>query len=214
MTYRTIRYEAAGGVATVTLNRPDVLNAMNEPMRVELTGCFDALAEDETVRVVVVTGAGERAFSAGADIRAFVEPEPPVRFREQRRRVDVRQAMDRCPSPSSPPSAAGRSAAGSSWPWPATSASRARTPCSRSPRSPSASSRAVAASRAWSSRDKAPELARAMAARAPAAKGLASPLADGLKLEHDLATLLRTTEDRLAGARGFLEKRPPRWTGR
>ena len=40
------------------------------------------------------------------------------------------------------------------------------------------------------------------------------PLADGLRLENDLATLLRTTEDRLEGARAFLEKRPPRWTGR
>jgi enoyl-CoA hydratase len=67
------------------------------------------------------------------------------------------------------------------------------------------------------------ELARTLAARAPVAlryakeavvKGLALPLADGLRLENDLATLLRTTEDRLEGARAFLEKRAPRWTGR
>ena len=66
-------------------------------------------------------------------------------------------------------------------------------------------------------------LARDLAARAPLAvryakeavvKGLELPLADGLRLENDLSTLLRTTEDRLEGARAFLEKRPPRWTGR
>jgi enoyl-CoA hydratase len=44
-------------------------------------------------------------------------------------------------------------------------------------------------------------------------KGLELPLADGLRLENDLATLLRTTEDRLEGARAFLDKRAPRWKG-
>ena len=67
------------------------------------------------------------------------------------------------------------------------------------------------------------ELARTMAAKAPVAlryakeavvKGLELPLADGLRLEGDLSTLLRTTEDRLEGAKAFLEKRAPRWTGR
>ena len=44
-------------------------------------------------------------------------------------------------------------------------------------------------------------------------RGLELPLAEGLTLENDLATLLRTTEDRLEGARAFLEKRSPRFTG-
>src|SRR5256885_1885876 len=72
---------------------------MNERMRQELTRCFGEVATSDAVRVVVVTGAGERAFSAGADIREFVEPQVPVRFRESRRRVDFRAAMDRCPQP-------------------------------------------------------------------------------------------------------------------
>jgi enoyl-CoA hydratase len=66
------------------------------------------------------------------------------------------------------------------------------------------------------------ELARTLAAKAPVAlryakeavvKGLELPLADGLRLENDLATLLRTTEDRIEGAKAFLEKRKPRFTG-
>ena len=66
------------------------------------------------------------------------------------------------------------------------------------------------------------ELARALAEKAPLAlfyakeavvKGLELPLADGLRLENDLATLLRTTEDRVEGAKAFLEKRKPRFTG-
>ena len=64
---------------------------------------------------------------------------------------------------------------------------------------------------------------RTLAAKAPVAlryakeavvKGVELPLADGLRLEGDLSTLLRTTEDRVEGARAFLEKRAPRWTGR
>ena len=67
------------------------------------------------------------------------------------------------------------------------------------------------------------ELARAIADKAPIAlryakeavvKGLEMSLEDGLRLEGDLSTLLRTTEDRVEGARAFLEKRTPRWTGR
>jgi len=66
-------------------------------------------------------------------------------------------------------------------------------------------------------------LARTLADKAPVAlryakeavvKGLELPLADGLRLENDLATLLRTTDDRVEGARAFLEKRKPRFTGR
>jgi enoyl-CoA hydratase len=66
-------------------------------------------------------------------------------------------------------------------------------------------------------------LARSLADKAPVAlryakeavvKGLELPLAEGLRLEGDLSTLLRTTEDRLEGARAFLEKRRPRWQGR
>lgn len=59
------------GVATVTLNRPSALNALNQAMIAELDHALDALGADETLRAVIITGAGERAFAAGADVREF-----------------------------------------------------------------------------------------------------------------------------------------------
>ena len=92
-----VRYEAKDGVATITLDRPDVLNAMNNPMRAQLLEIFARLRTDDTVKAVVVTGAGERAFWAGADIREFLEPPTPTHFREARKRLDFRAEMERCP---------------------------------------------------------------------------------------------------------------------
>jgi enoyl-CoA hydratase len=66
--FETILVERDGAVAIVTLNRPKVLNALNALMIAELGGALHALDDDATVRAVVLTGAGERAFAAGADI--------------------------------------------------------------------------------------------------------------------------------------------------
>ena len=57
-----------GGVATVTLNRPDVLNALNAALLGELTAALCELEADEELRAIIITGAGEKAFAAGADI--------------------------------------------------------------------------------------------------------------------------------------------------
>ncbi len=67
MTYETLLYEVDGGVATITLNRPDRLNAFNDVMRRELLVLFDEIDADDDVRAVVMTGAG-RGFCAGADL--------------------------------------------------------------------------------------------------------------------------------------------------
>jgi enoyl-CoA hydratase len=99
MTYETVLVDRQDHVVTITLNRPAALNAQNNPMRRELFGVFADLRQDEDVRAIVVTGAGERAFSAGADIKEFLEPPVPTRFREQRKRLDYRGEMDRCPQP-------------------------------------------------------------------------------------------------------------------
>ena len=60
--------DTAAGVATVTIRRPDVLNALNFPTMRELARAFEQASWDDTVAVVVVTGAGERAFCTGADL--------------------------------------------------------------------------------------------------------------------------------------------------
>jgi enoyl-CoA hydratase/carnithine racemase len=68
--FERIRYErdADAGVATVTINRPEVMNALDLPTMTELATAFTQASWDETVAVVVVTGAGDRAFCTGADL--------------------------------------------------------------------------------------------------------------------------------------------------
>ena len=68
-TFETLLYSVTDGIATVTLNRPDKLNAFNTQMRDELIAVFDETDADDAVRAVIVTGAG-RAFCAGADLSA------------------------------------------------------------------------------------------------------------------------------------------------
>ena len=63
-----VLYEVADRVATITINRPEVLNAFRLKTIEELTQAFDAADDDPNVRVVVLTGAGDRAFSTGGDV--------------------------------------------------------------------------------------------------------------------------------------------------
>src|SRR3546814_810516 len=67
MAFQDIIYAVEDGIATITLNRPDKLNAFTETMRRELIEAFDRTDDDDNVRVVIVTGAG-RGFCAGADL--------------------------------------------------------------------------------------------------------------------------------------------------
>ena len=127
-TYETILYQVEEHVATVTLNRPDVHNAQNDTLRREMYDVFGALTTDEDVKVIVVTGAGDRAFSAGADIREFVAPASPTELREKRKRIEYRAMMTAARSRSSRRSTASRWAAASSWRSRATSGSPPRTP--------------------------------------------------------------------------------------
>jgi enoyl-CoA hydratase/carnithine racemase len=67
MAYETITYEVAEHILTITLNRPDKLNAFNATMQRELIDAFDCADKDDDVRAIIVTGAG-RGFCAGADL--------------------------------------------------------------------------------------------------------------------------------------------------
>jgi enoyl-CoA hydratase len=260
MSEAPVLYEVADHVATLTLNRPQVRNAMNTALREAMLEHITALAVNDDVRVIVIKGAGDKAFSAGADIREFVEPLVPTQFREQRRRIDFRQVMDRCPQPII---AAIRGVAlggglelalacdiriaGDDAQLGLTEVNLAIIPggggTQRLPRLIGRGKalemiltgarigaaealrlglveRVVPAAEVLTAAN---DLARELAGRAPVAlryakeavvKGLGMSLEDGLRLEGDLSTLLRTTEDRLEGARAFLEKRKPNWQGR
>ena len=71
MAYQYIIYEKSEGIATITLNRPEALNAFSKEVIEEVLNAIEDVKADENVRVVILTGAGEKAFSAGADIKAM-----------------------------------------------------------------------------------------------------------------------------------------------
>jgi len=82
-----------GHVATITINRPDKLNALNEAIRGGLCGVLDRLEADANVRVAIITGAGEKAFVAGADIGEF-EGRSPITQHRVMTTTNVFDAMD------------------------------------------------------------------------------------------------------------------------
>ncbi|WP_142848108.1 enoyl-CoA hydratase/isomerase family protein [Telmatospirillum sp. J64-1] len=90
-----------GGIATVVVNRPDRMNALNKAVWVGLAEAFEALAADPAVRVVVLRGAGEKAFAPGADIDEF-ETERADAAQAKAYDVIMRRALDAvrtCPHP-------------------------------------------------------------------------------------------------------------------
>ncbi|MFY8048644.1 MAG: enoyl-CoA hydratase-related protein, partial [Erythrobacter sp.] len=64
-----ILLDVADGIATVTLNRPQAMNALNRALRARLAEVMRAVDADDNVRAVILTGAGERAFTAGLDLK-------------------------------------------------------------------------------------------------------------------------------------------------
>ena len=68
MTYENLGYEVDDGIAVLTVSRPKALNALDARTIAELDACFAAAAQDRSLRALVLTGAGETAFVAGADI--------------------------------------------------------------------------------------------------------------------------------------------------
>jgi enoyl-CoA hydratase len=98
MAQGTVLTEVAGRVATVTINRPEKRNALNQETRTGIIAALDALERDAAVRVVIVTGAGDKAFIAGADIAEFEGRAPVDQFRVMSE-WSVYQAADRFPKP-------------------------------------------------------------------------------------------------------------------
>ena len=78
MEYEVVKYEVADGVATVTLNNPEKRNMLSGQMLVELVDAMKRVRDDEEARAVVLTGAGDKVFCAGADLGGFAADVPLV----------------------------------------------------------------------------------------------------------------------------------------
>ncbi len=99
MGFQFLTYEVANGIATITLNRPEVYNALNDGITYELQDAWKAVAKDDQVRVVVLTGAG-KAFCSGQDLKAAAGQEKRS-FMEslQKRYNPIIRAMRALPKP-------------------------------------------------------------------------------------------------------------------
>jgi enoyl-CoA hydratase/carnithine racemase len=96
----TVLYETLDGVATVTLNRPERRNALNTTLLGELLTALGAARDDPEVRVVILTGAGDKAFCAGADLGGIAAGAGPIELHEERRRfVEVFTLVTRMGKP-------------------------------------------------------------------------------------------------------------------
>ena len=78
MEFKNIVYTKEKGIAKITINRPEVRNALNQATRWEIREAIEAIKKDKDVRVVIITGAGDKAFIAGADITEFKDATPAI----------------------------------------------------------------------------------------------------------------------------------------
>jgi enoyl-CoA hydratase len=260
MSYQNLIVDEKDGVATVTVNRPDKLNALDDRTMGELDAVFTALAADGDVRGVILTGSGEKAFVAGADI-AELSAQSPIDGRE--RGIRGQAILDKIENLGKPVIAAvngfalggGCELALACHLRLASENARLGTPevklglmcgyggTQRLPRLVGKgralemllSGEMVDAQEALRiglvnrvvPKDKllpeAEALLRKMLANGPTSlrltlqavnAGLEMPLREAQLLEATLFGLLCTTEDMKEGTRAFLEKRPPKFTGR
>lgn len=100
MAFRNLLTADAGTVRTITVNRPDKLNALNRETLSELKVAFGAARDDDGVRVVVLTGAGPKAFVAGADITEFAQASPADALAFSRHGQELMSAIERLGKPS------------------------------------------------------------------------------------------------------------------
>jgi 3-hydroxypropionyl-coenzyme A dehydratase len=98
-TMKYIQLEPQGDIAILRINRPEALNAMNVDVISELSKMIDILAADDSIKAVVITGAGERSFCAGADISYMVNIDPMQAERYATSAQDVINRIDRLEKP-------------------------------------------------------------------------------------------------------------------
>lgn len=97
--FETVIYERVGDIAYVTLNRPRVLNAFSIQMRDDLFEVLTAVGKDDEIRVLVIKGAGEKAFCGGADLSEFLTAPSAVKARRIRALRDLWGVLQRLPQP-------------------------------------------------------------------------------------------------------------------
>ncbi|MGH9035007.1 MAG: enoyl-CoA hydratase/isomerase family protein [Acidimicrobiia bacterium] len=90
-----VEHDTDAGIATITLDVPEKLNRVSMPARDQLAATFDQLGADDSVRVIILAGAGDKAFTAGGDVAGFMERSPEVLSRL----AHNVGAPERCPKP-------------------------------------------------------------------------------------------------------------------
>jgi enoyl-CoA hydratase len=99
MNYETLLFQIRDRVAFVTINRPDKLNALNDQVINELAGAVQRIAADDSIRGVILTGAGEKAFVAGADIGDLAKQGPFDGKARAQRGQAVLRSLETCGKP-------------------------------------------------------------------------------------------------------------------
>lgn len=99
MAYQTLLTELSDGILTATVNRPDKLNALNRDVLTDLDTLMDEVAADDRVRALLITGAGERSFVAGADISEFLSTSIQDAMAMAKRGQDIFARIERSAKP-------------------------------------------------------------------------------------------------------------------
>jgi enoyl-CoA hydratase len=97
--YKTLIYEKTDNIGVLTINRPDKLNAISNELTEELKQLLDEIEKDEELRVMLITGAGDKAFVAGADIKELVDRGALVGRKVSRTRQDLFSRIENLPAP-------------------------------------------------------------------------------------------------------------------
>ena len=97
--YKTLIYEKKENVGFLTINRPQKLNAISKELTEELKEVLDEIEKDDELRVLVITGAGDKAFVAGADINELVERDAQLGIKVSRKRQEIFARIENLPVP-------------------------------------------------------------------------------------------------------------------
>jgi enoyl-CoA hydratase len=97
--YNTLTFDKKENIGVLTINRPDKLNAISNELTSELQQLFDQIEDDKELRVLVITGAGEKAFVAGADIGELVDRDAQIGRKVSRLRQEIFSRIENFPFP-------------------------------------------------------------------------------------------------------------------